>query len=159
MRRMEELRVPKKRVRVELMLAGGTVRSVDMFLTEFAASHSGAERLSDLLNGLVEFIPVVDNASKAVFFLNRTSVAVARAATEVEGEDAGQHTIPTEHDVEITVVGGAKLRGLITYVMPPDRSRLTDYLNEPTRFIKLAERDGVALINKSHVTFIESFDK
>jgi hypothetical protein len=155
---MEELRVPKRRARVQLILDGGSSRTVDVFLTDFAATHTGPERLSDVLNGQAQFIPVVDSGSNAVFFLNRTSVAVARVAADVEGEDAGHHTIPTEHEVEITVVGGTKLKGLVTYVMPSDRSRLTDYLNEPTRFIKLIESDGVALINKAHVTFIETFN-
>jgi hypothetical protein len=127
-----------------------------VFLTEFAARHSGPERLSDLLDGESEFIPAVDASPDAVFFLNSTSVAVARVAASVEGDDVGQHTIPTEHEVEITLVGGVKLRGLVAYVMPPDRSRLTDYLNSEPRFIKLIEQEGVALVNKQHVTLVEA---
>jgi hypothetical protein len=153
---MQELRVPKHRTPVELILAGGSTRNVLVFLTEFAAKHSGAERLSDLINGEVEFIPAVDTTTDAVFFLNRTSVAVARVAATVEGDDVEQHTIPTEHEVEVTLIGGQKLRGLIAYVMPPDRSRLTDFLNDAPRFIKLIEPNGVALVNKQHVTLVEA---
>jgi hypothetical protein len=153
---MQELRVPKHRTPVELVLAGGATRNVLVFLSEFAARHSGPERLSDLLDGESEFIPAVDGSTDAVCFLNSTSVAVARVAASVEGDDVGQHTIPTQHEVEITLVGGVKLRGLVAYVMPPDRSRLTDYLNSEPRFIKLIEQEGVALVNKQHVTLVEA---
>ncbi len=154
---MQELRVPKRRTPVELVLADGTPRKVLVFLAEFAARHSGAERLSDLLDGESEFIPAVEASTNAVFFLHSTSVAVARVASSVEGDD-GQHTSPTKHEVEITLIGGARLRGHVAYVMPPDRSRLTDYLNSEPRFIKLIEQEGVALVNKQHVTLIEALD-
>lgn len=153
---MQELRVPKHRIPVELTLVGGTTRNVLVFLAEFAARHSGPERLSDLLDGESEFIPSVEASTDAVFFLNRASVAVARMASSVEADDEGQHTIRTEHDVEITLVGGAKLRGLVAYVMPPERSRLTDYLNSEPRFIELIEQEGVALVNKQHIALIEA---
>jgi hypothetical protein len=155
---MEDLRVPKRRIPVQLSLSGGATRDVWVFLTEFAATHSGAERLSDVLNGEGEFIPVIDAETQKVFFLNRTTVAVARVAHDVEGggEDAEQHTIPTEHEVEITVSSGMKLRGLIAYVLPLDRSRLTDFLNDTPPFIKLLEGDKTALINKHHVSLVEA---
>lgn len=141
---------------MELLLAGGTTRNVVVFLSEFAARHSGAERLSDLLNGDSEFLPAIEAFTDAVLFLNSTSVAVARVAASVETDDVGQHTTPTEHEVEITLVGGGRLRGRVAYVMPPDRSRLTDYLNSEQRFIKLIEQDGVALVNKQHVALVEA---
>ncbi|MDI2099046.1 hypothetical protein [Ruicaihuangia caeni] len=155
---MRELRVPKRRTPVELVLADGTHRNVLVFLAESAARHSGPERLSDLLDGESEFIPAVDASTDAVFFLSCQSVAVARVDSSVEGDDVGQHTVSTEHEVELTLVGGVKLRGLVAYVMPPDRSRLTDYLNSESRFIKLIEQDAVALINKQQVALVEALE-
>jgi hypothetical protein len=159
LKRMDELRVPKRRASVELSLVGGQARKVHVFLTDFAAGHSGAERLSDLLNGNTEFIPAVDDATGAVFVFNRTGVTVARAALDVEHEDVDEHSMATEHEVEVTLNTGQRLRGRVAYTMPSDRSRLTDHLNDAPRFIRLFQDTSVALINKSHVTHVETPNK
>ncbi len=153
---MQMFQVPKHRTPVELLLADGTSRAVSVFLAESAARHPGPERPSDVLDGESEFIPAVEASTDAVFVLKCTSVVVARVASSVEGDDVTQGTTPTEHEVEITLVGGAKLRGFVSYSLPPDRSRLTDFLNSEPRFIKLIEQDGVALVNKQHVALVEA---
>jgi len=153
---MEELRIPKRRTSVEVLLPGGAVRQVIVFLSEFASTHVGAERLSDLLNGTNEFLPAVDLESDRATFLNRASICAARVAPELE-EDvhaADGATIPTEHEVEITLNDGSVLKGLISYVLPPDRSRLADYLNDSTPFFRLLEGNKVSLVNKRHVSRI-----
>ena len=151
---MDELRVPKRRTPVEVILPGGAVRQVVVFLSEFASSHVGAERLSDLLNGTDDFVPAVEQEGERLTFLNRSSIAAARVAPEVEEDTnaADGATIPTEHEVEITLVDGTVLKGLVTYVMPPDRSRLNDYLNEAPPFFKLLEGKFLSLVNKRHVS-------
>jgi hypothetical protein len=151
---MDELRVPKRRTPVEVILPGGAVRQVVVFLSEFASHHAGAERLSDLLNGTDDFVPALELEGDRLTFLNRAGIAAARVAPEVE-EDANAAdgaTIPTEHEVEITLVDGTVLKGLVTYVLPPDRSRLNDYLNESPPFFKLLEGKHLSLVNKRHVS-------
>jgi hypothetical protein len=148
---MEELRVPKRRVGVEVVLPGGTARRVTVFLAEAAAGHAGPERVADLLNGTAEFFPVVDEASGGIAFLHRAAVALVRVRREHDGDDAEAETLPTEHDVELALTDGAVVRGLVSYVRPPDRARLVDVLNEPAPFLRLLEGEGVALVNKRHV--------
>ena len=145
---MEELRVPKRRVSVEVGLAGGGTRRVAVFLAEFASNHSGAERLSDLLNGGGDFIPAFDEEAGVMSFVNRAGVAFARASRAVEAEATDDITIPTEQPVEITLADGRTLRGLVSYVLPPERSRLVDFLNEGPPFFALLEEDAVVLVNR-----------
>ena len=145
----EDLRVPKRRAQVEVLLPGGGARQVTVFLSEFASRHSGPERLSDLLNAKDEFVPVVDAATDSVAFLGRHTIAAARVGREWEmpGQIAGAE----EHDLEITLVDGAVLRGLVSFVLPAGRTRLLDFLNDEQPFIELTERDKVALINKRYI--------
>jgi len=150
LRAVEELRVPKRRVPVEVVLPGGTARRVFVFLSEAAPTHEGPERLSDLLNGSDAFIPAVE-ASGGVTFLHRTSIAVARVSPDVEPDGGGGFTIPTEHEVEITLADGTQLAGLVSYVLPPESARLGDFLNRCEPFFRLLERDGVALVGRAHV--------
>jgi hypothetical protein len=148
---MDDLRVPKRRVEAEVLLAGGATRRVAVFLADTAPGHAGGERLSDLLNGREDFIPAFDVALGAITFLNRTGVILARVDGPVESEREGDVTIPSEHEVEIALLDGSSLRGLVSYILPPDRSRLNDFLNASPPFFRLLEPGAVALVNKRHV--------
>ncbi|HZI06906.1 MAG TPA: hypothetical protein VEZ71_22975 [Archangium sp.] len=128
-----------------------------VFLAEAAPGHTGGERLSDLLNNSGSlFIPAVDADTEAMTFVHCENLALARVAAELEPNVVDQFTIPTEHEVEVTMMDGQKLRGLITYVLPEAHSRLTDYLNNAPAFIPLLEGEKVALINKRHVAYVET---
>ena len=145
----EELRVPKRRVQVEVLLPGGAAREVTFFLAEYAPTHTGPERLSDLLNAPVQFVPAVDVVTGTMTFLGRHSIAAARVGREWElGEEPpeGEH-----HEVEITLTDGTVLRGTVSFVLPTDRARLLDHLNDAQPFVRLAEAEKVSLINKRHI--------
>ena len=143
----DELKVPKRRVQVEVLAPGAPPRQVTVFLADFASKHSGPERLSDLLNAHDEFVPALENG--ATVFLGRHSIAAARVAREWEpGEEAAQGS---QHQLEILLAGGACLRGLVSVVLPPERSRLLDFLNDAQPFLRLVEENQVALIHKRHI--------
>lgn len=150
---MDELKVPKRRVPVEILQPGGIVRHVAIFLAEAAAGHSGPERLSDLLNGADEFIPAFDEEAQVMTFLNRRSVALARVAREVEADIEEELTIPVEQEVEITLDGGTRVQGVVSYVRP-GAGRFLDFLNERTPFFHLAEGERSALVSRDHVARI-----
>ena len=147
---MEDLRVPKRPVSVEVVLPGGDARRVTLFLSGAAAGHEGPERPSDLLNGDASFIPARDERTGLMTFLHRASIAVARVAPDEEPPEAS-FTIPTEHEVEITLADGTCLAGLVAYVAPESRERLVDFLNRADPFFRLLERDAVALVGRAHV--------
>ncbi len=149
---MSDLKVPKRRVALAATLAGGLRREVTVFLAEAAPGHSGGERLSDLLNGPNDFIPALEADTGTMTFLNRSAVVVAEAGAEAERNGEGEVTIPTEHAVEITLTDGRSLRGHVSFVLPPDHSRLADFLNDGTLFLPLHADSRVRLVHKGHVT-------
>lgn len=154
---LESLSVPKRRVAAQLVLPGGASRDVVVFLAEAAPGYNGGERLSDLLNASgPQFLPALDAQTNAMTFVHCENLALARVAAELEPNAVDQFTIPTEHEVEVTLVDGQKLRGLITYVLPEQHSRLTDYLNNVPSFFPVLEGERVALVNKRHVAYVET---
>jgi hypothetical protein len=152
---LEELRVPKRRVLTQVTLPGGEVREVSVFLTTGVSEYSEGERLSDLLNSEVKFIPAQDAATGMITFLNSVAIAVARTDVEHEFREEDRLTILTEHEVEIHLVDGQRLQGLIVYMQPEARTRLNDYLNDAPPFIRLIQGKRVALVNKRHVAYVE----
>lgn len=147
---MEDLRVPKRKVAVEVLLPGGQSRRVSLFLAEAAADHDGPELPADFVNGPPRFVPVVDEASGAITFLNLASVAVVRVPRALDAEE-DPFEVPVEHQVAIALLDGTVLQGIVSYVRPEDRARLGDLLNEPPPFVRLVEAETVALVNKRHV--------
>jgi hypothetical protein len=147
----DDLRVPKRRVTAEVALPGGRTRRIALFLADAAAEHSGPEVPSDLLNGGDDFLPALDEEAGVMTFLNRHGLAVVRVGREGVADDDAP-TIPTEHEVELLLRDGTTLRGLVSYLRPPERARLVDYLNEPTPFLPLLEEHTLALVNKRHVS-------
>ena len=143
----DELKVPKRRVQVEVLVPGSPPRQVTVFLAEFASKHTGPERLSDLLNDHDQFVPALEGA--ATIFLGRHGIAAARVAHEWElGEEPSEGQ---RHEVEVLLADGTSLRGVVSFVLPTERSRLLDFLNDAQPFVRLVERDQVALINKRHI--------
>src|SRR5258708_28711871 len=120
----EELRVPKRHVQVEVLIAGGGARQVTVLLDEFASTHTGPERLSDLLNAHDDFLPVVDVATGGTMFLGRQSIAAARVAPEWEPADPPEEG--DRHELEIVLTDGTQLRGSVAFA---GRTRLLDFLN------------------------------
>jgi hypothetical protein len=148
---MSDLRVPKRRLTVAATLVDGSRREVAVFLAEAAPGHEGGERLSDLLNGESDFLPAQELETREMTFLNRAAIVVAEADAEAERTRADEVTIPTEHAVEVELTGGRKLRGHVSYVLPPERDRLADFLNLGTLFLPLHAESRVLLVHKRHV--------
>lgn len=147
---MEQLRVPKRRVDVELLLIGAGRQRVAVFLAEFSSVHEGHERLSDLLGGPAEFVPAVDSGTGAALFVHLSSIGAALAPPEEALDDDA--TLPTEHEVEVTLLDGQTLSGVLSFVRPPERSRIVDFLNDAPAFFPLMIGERVAFINKARVT-------
>ena len=68
-----------------------------------------------------------------------------------EWELGEEPSLGQQHEVEVVLTDGTSLRGQVSFVLPPERSRLLDYLNDEQPFVRLAEREQVALINKRHI--------
>jgi len=148
---MEDLRVPKRRMPVEVLLPGGRKSQMALYLSEVAADHTGPERPSDLMNGGGDFVPAFDETGKAMTFLNRSAITAVRLDPALDADVDEEVSIPTEHEVELLLQDGTALRGLVSYLRPSERSRLVDYLNEAPPFFRLIDAGVLVLVNKRHV--------
>lgn len=148
---MDDLRVPKRRIPVEVLLPGGRTATMAMFLSEVAADHTGPERPSDLLNGGDDFVPAFDETGKVMTFLNRSAIAAVRLDPSLDTDLEEEVSIPTEHEVEVLLQDGTPLRGVVSFLRPAERSRLVDFLNEAPPFFRLLDSAVLVLVNKRHV--------
>lgn len=154
---MEIYRIPRRELSVRILLDDG--RSLDGRL--FTADSGPGGRPDDPLRYLndpeVEFIPLtIDGQS---FLLNKAGVIWAQltgdAAREVADTTAGGKLMP----VRLTLAGGMSLVGTLAIVMPPERSRVLDYLNAAGRFLPLFGEGTVTLVQRRFIVVVRSADE
>jgi len=149
-------RVPKRKVPVEVVLAGRSPMLVDLYLSDCAETHAGRERASDLLNGSDPFLPASDSAGSVVF-LHRDGLISVSLDAEHEQMDENHpardmtEAPSTSAEVEVVLEDGMTIAGEINQMMPEGHRRLQDVLNLESRFLILWSGDRVHLINKRRV--------
>lgn len=151
---MDELRIPKRRVPIEITLVDGSTRRVEVFLSEVAETHPGPEQVEDLVNGELRFLPAFDSERKAMTFLNPNAIKLI----QTEADAAAVEELATEHVVALSFAGGERITGRVRYVMPPDASRVSDYLAEAPCFLRVEQGEHVLLVNGRHLVSVEVLD-
>lgn len=130
---MEEQKIAKNRRQVIFTLADGRELEGEVFLSLYEAHRQGSQRVGELLNGEETFLPV--KTSAGTVHLN-----VANIIKAVTQEDAERHDLMMlgkKYTVRITTLHGEAIEGDIFVDLPQDRSRVSDYLNRPERFLRV----------------------
>jgi hypothetical protein len=154
----DHLRLPKIPVTVELALAGGGVRAVEVFVAEHKEHAYRRQRVLDLLDEPAPFLPARDPARGVVTLVNKgtlmwVAISLDQGALPVEEEPEVLETqlYEVRQRAEVELVDGTSLLGDLMYTPPAEQARTTDHLNRAERFFRLWAADRVYLINKSFV--------
>jgi hypothetical protein len=154
---MSEFKVPKRQLRVEILIAGMTPVQLHLFQAEHALSHNGFERPSDLLNRGLPFFPAL-GLDGAAHVLRRDAVlrmTVGRSAeigADDPADDGPESPGLVRIDLEVTFDTGIGARGRVVFVQPENRRRLVDYLNDCPQFFALRDQDKVHIVNKARIS-------
>jgi hypothetical protein len=151
---MEIYRIPRRELSVRILLDDG--RSLDGTL--FTADSGPSGRPEDLLQHLndasEEFVPLSNGSDRVL--LNKAGIIWAQiageAAQEVSAEFEGGRQVP----VRLSLTGGVSLVGTFSIVMPPERSRVLDYLNAAGRFVPLFGEGTVTLVQRGFVVVVRT---
>jgi len=154
---VQALAVPKRTVEAEVVLCDGSAGRFALFLSEHASRHEGPEELADLLEAGGTFLPARDLASGQIAFLRREAIALA--ALDGQADDPFALAPAEQHEL-VARIAGRVVRGVVAYVLPPDRARVLDHLNQPGAFLALHGDDGVVrLVAKRHVTRLDALER
>ena len=142
------MKINKLRRRAKVRGSEGSEIDVNFFLREIAENHSGREIILDILNSKAIFISVERLNTNEVFFLNRRKIV----CVELHERDLIEEMmLAPEIPVQVTLVNGQSIKGSFFLEMPPERSRLSDYLNFSPQFIYLCRKNADIIINKSYL--------
>jgi hypothetical protein len=154
------LAVPKIPVRVELAIDGAAPRPVEVYVSEHRGAEARRQHVIDLLLIEDDFLPMRDLAEDTWAVVNKTAIAHLAVplqteqpqAEEVAGE--GEELFDVRRRVRVDLRGGAWLEGELLYSPRPERTRVTDYLNDAHRFFPLWTASMVFFLNKRFVARI-----
>lgn len=120
-----------------------------LFVHTQSRSHSGEEDPAELLNAPEPFLIVQRDDPEELRFYQRS--AIVRAEYHQPAEQVAPETdaVPCR----LYLMDGSVITGLVRESLPPDRSRLIDYLNQSeTRFVRIwLDDDQVCVVNKAYI--------
>jgi hypothetical protein len=151
---VSEFRIEKRRAEASLTLSTGTVARGWFFLAGSRPSHTGPERVADVLNAEGGFFPfeVKDETGPHTVLYNSSQV-VEVTLLEDTGEaqlDPG-YAVATERHVEILLSTGHTVVGRVRIYRPEGRDRLSDYARAPQMFRYVETAEGTLLLNSAHI--------
>jgi hypothetical protein len=151
---MEIYRIPRREMSVRILLDDGRSLDGTLFTSDTGPGGRPVDLLHHLNDPSEDFVPLSNGSDR--FLLNKAGIiwaqATGDAAEEIAAEAAGGHRVP----VRLSLAGGVGLVGTLSIVMPPERSRVLDYLNAAGRFVPLFGEGTVTLVQRGFVVVVRT---
>jgi hypothetical protein len=121
---------------------------VHFFLAYRAEAHPGAETILDVLNSEKTFIPLEDILTNEILLIGKTEIMYLSLSSD--------ETLPSKLEavaipVKVELMNGEILEGKFFTDLPPDKLRLSDFLNYTQQFISLWQVENNLILNKAYI--------
>ena len=151
---MDIYRIPRREASVRILLDDG--RTLDGTL--FTAETGPGGRPEDVLHYLNEtdegFVPLL--CGRDSFLLNKAGIVWVQLTGELAREIAVDAFDARHVPARVSLAGGLSVFGTLAIAMPPERSRVVDYLNAAGRFLPLLGEGTVTLVQCRFVVTVRS---
>jgi len=144
-----QFRVEKFRSEGTLTLSNGTSVRGSFFVAGSSRTHSGPERVKDVLNGESGFFPfeVAGSAGPSTRLYNREHIVMVELADRSEAHAEPGYDVATVRRVRVLLSDGVRLRGVVRVHRPQGRDRLSDFARAADTFGYLETERSTYLIN------------
>jgi len=148
---MDDRTIQKETQQITVELSDGTQIDGEVFLRLHEAHHTGRQKIGDLLNQDLSFIPV--RTSKGSVLLNSSQIVVVKIKQEFEKDDL--MTLGRKYAVRVKTVQGKEIVGDIFVNLPEESSRVKDCLNQPIRFFPVFQSTSILYINRQFILSVQ----
>jgi hypothetical protein len=149
--------IPKFEAEVGLLLADNRYLNGRIFLPIVSSNPLGHMPLDDWMNEPADFFPFLPEKSKEAEILSKYAVVQAVINIELdlnEIYEMMEQTVWIER-IEVRCEPYASVTGSVLLNLPPGRSRVLDFLNQPTRFFTVSNASKNYVIHKRYVTSVK----
>lgn len=146
------LKIPKKHQHVKVWVHPAGPVFGTIFLHYQSNTHEGEEEPIEVLNHPDPFLVMKCGEYEEVRFYSKNSIVRVEHAGKVPDSEGAIVTLPTR----LYMMDGSVLDGVIKESLPPEHSRLFDYLNIlQDRFVRLfSGHNEVLLVNKAYISCV-----
>ncbi|HLK37515.1 MAG TPA: hypothetical protein VKU41_12235 [Polyangiaceae bacterium] len=138
-----------------VLSVSGDARSVDVFLGPAQHRHHETETLGERLNSRLQFLPVA--TGEKVELLQLDYIADVQMEGEAPDLERLQSVGAAREPVTVHLSTGDTLRCDLVCVMPRERPRVSDILNDPgQQFLLLVEPGRCHYLNRKAVVRVEA---
>jgi hypothetical protein len=142
------MKVDKFKRQATLRVSTGGRLDVNFFLSYSAEKHPGRELIIDVLNSERSFIPLEDILKDEILMIGKNRFM----DVELADRDLLPETLEArEIEVQIELINGDVVEGTFYTDLPPDKLRLSDYLNFTPQFIYLCRDQNDVILNKDYI--------
>ena len=143
------MRVDKIKRKATIVMSDGQKLDVSFFLSPFSESHSGGETVFDVVSSQNSFVPLVDNETGEIVFMNKDHLMLIELLERESEPEIDPH--PRSAQVQVEMINKEKLNGEVFIDMPQSRSRVSDYFNIFHQFISIHGSHGDLILNKAYI--------
>ena len=151
---MEVYRVPRREILVRILVDDGRTLDGTLFTAESGAGGCPEDVLAHLNDPAEDFVPLLCGSDS--FLLNKAGILWVQLTGEPAAEIAENSGSGQSVPVRLSLAGGLSIVGTLLIVMPPERSRVLDYLNASLRFLPLFGEGTVTLVQRSFLVTVRS---
>lgn len=142
------MRIEKFKRQATLRVSTGGRLDVNFFLSYTSEQHPGRELIIDVLNSHRSFIPLEDVLKDDILMIGKHSFM----DVELADRDLLPETLEgREISVQLELINGDILEGSFFTELPPDKLRLSDYLNYTPQFVYLCRDHNDVILNKDYI--------
>ena len=142
------MKVDKFKRQATLRVSTGGRLDVNFFLSYSTDEHPGRELIIDVLNSERSFIPLEDILKDEILMIGKNRFM----DVELTDRDLLPETLEArEIEVQIELINGDLVEGSFYTDLPPDKLRLSDYLNFTPQFIYLCRDRNDVILNKDYI--------
>jgi hypothetical protein len=149
---MDERKIQKQTQDVVFEMSDKSEVSGEVFLGLYEAHHTGRQKVGDLLNEQLLFVPV--KTAHGAVLLNVSHIVTVTVRSEAEKDDL--MTLGKKHAVRIKTTQGKEVNGDVFVNLPEETSRVKDYFNQPLYFFTIFQPTIIIYINRRFILSIEN---
>ncbi len=147
------MKIEKFKKQATLRITTGGTLDVRFFLGYSDDTHARGEIILDILNSEVIFFPLEDILANEIILIGKSQfMDVQLLERDLSPETLASPEIP----VMVELINGDVLEGSFFTEMPPDRLRLSDYLNFTSQFVYLCRDQNDLILNKDYILSVKS---
>lgn len=137
----------------------GDIQPGELYVMERVPQHDGPETVLEMLNRHETFFPFRPEAGEDCLLVSKGHTVSVTLDRQAPIADPARLSAAKLLGFEIAMAGGTRLNGWASAELPPEQSRLLDYLNSSRDpFFALWTHASTHYLNRAHVLYARPLD-